>query len=177
MPVVLSQSLNPDSFTARNFMFVPIERVTDPPTTRPGRPPSGPFRGLIILSGVAIIGFAGEGREWRRDLVELDLNEDLGNAIRLAPYTPQPGFIFGFAIEQFVPFATVNSRFTAVATDAQYREDDGTAADAFALDVPRGAVLNVDVAVTMANSRLERLGYHVSLFGTLVEQPLQVWAA
>ena len=30
MPIVLDQSTNPDRFTARHWMFMPIERVTEP---------------------------------------------------------------------------------------------------------------------------------------------------
>ena len=30
MPIVLDQSTNPDQFTARHSMFMPIERVTEP---------------------------------------------------------------------------------------------------------------------------------------------------
>jgi hypothetical protein len=31
MPIELTQSANPDRFTARHWMFVPIERATEPP--------------------------------------------------------------------------------------------------------------------------------------------------
>ena len=55
--IFLSQSGDPLKFTGRNFMFVPTPSI-----------PPGAFQGLIILSGVAIIDFAGNSPgDWRRD--------------------------------------------------------------------------------------------------------------
>jgi len=160
MPIVLTQSDNPDRFTARHWMFVPIERVTEPPN-----PPVVPFRGLIILSGVALINFRGNSSNWVRDRVTLGINDDLARAIANAPYQPRPGFFFAFVIEQWAPFATVNARF-----NANVANNDGTAADAFSLDPSFGATLHVDVAVRDTDAEIFRLGYQVSLYGRLLEE-------
>jgi hypothetical protein len=146
-------------FTARNFMFVPIETPSI----------GGAFRGLIILSGVAIIDFGGIGSgDWRRDQVILDLNVDLGQAIHLAPYTPPPLRQFvGFSIAQSVPFATVNARLARLLPQHAVHPNDGTAVDAF-FSSPGGAMILIDVAVRNVDSVIHRLGYHLSLYGTLV---------
>jgi hypothetical protein len=132
MTIFLSQSADPQKFTAHNFMFVPA-----PPIPQRG----GPFWGLIMLSGVAIIDFAGNSPgDWRHDRVILDLDVDFGQAIRLAPYTPPLGQQFvGFSIAQFVPFATVNSRLARLLPTTAIHPNDGTAVDTFfpALEAPR----------------------------------------
>ena len=161
MTIFLSQSGDPSKFTGRNFMFVPIET--------PSIPKQAPFRGLIILSGVAIIDFAGDNPgDWRRDRVILDLDVDLGQAIQLAPYRPPPGLQFvGFSIAQFVPFATVNARLARLLPQHAVHPNDGTAVDAF-WSSPGGAIIQIDVAVRNIDSVIHRLGYHLSLYGTLV---------
>jgi len=167
MTIFLSQSGDPSKFTGRNFMFVPIET--------PSIPKQAPFRGLIILSGVAIIDFAGDNPgDWRRDRVILDLDVDLGQAIQLAPYRPPPGLQFvGFSIAQFVPFATVNARLARLLPQHAVHPNDGTAVDAF-FSSPGGAMILIDVAVRNIDSVIHRLGYHLSLFGSLVAQPVVV---
>jgi hypothetical protein len=173
MTIFLSQSGNPSKFTGRNFMFVPIET---PSIQTPSIPPpehGGAFRGLIILSGVAIIDFAGNRPgDWHRDRVILDLDVDFGQAIQRAPYTPPPAHQFvGFSIEQFVPFATVNARLARLLPEHAVKPNDGTAVDAF-WSSPGGAMIQIDVAVRNIDSVIHRLGYHLSLYGTLVAQPV-----
>ena len=165
MTIFLSQSVNPSKFTGRNVMFVPIET--------PSIPPKQAFRGLIILSGVAIIDFAGNSPgDWNRDQVILDLSVDLGKAIQLAPYTPPPAEQFdGFSIAQFVPFATVNSRLARLLPQHAVHPNDGTAVDAF-FSSPGGAMIQIDVAVRNVDSVIHRLGYHLSLYGSLVARPV-----
>jgi hypothetical protein len=167
MPIVLSQTSDPDRFTARHWMFVPIDRAT--------------LRGWISLSGVALINFPGQGFDFVRDVVTLDINEDLRRAIGNAPYTPRPGFFFAtLAIEQWVPFATVNARGTVIGINFVNERiaSDGSAADAFSLvrdllgNPSQGAMLRVDVAVKDQQSQIFRLGYQLSLYGTLVEEPI-----
>jgi hypothetical protein len=168
MTIFLSQSGDPLKFTGRNFMFVPIETPSIPPARH-----GGAFRGLIILSGVAIIDFAGNSPgDWRRDQVILDLDVDFGQAIHLAPYTPPPGLQFiGFSIAQFVPFATVNARLARLLPKTAIHPNDGTAVDAF-WSGPGGAMIQIDVAVRNTDSVIHRLGYHLSLYGTLVALPV-----
>ena len=167
MPIVLSQTSDPDRFTARHWMFVPIDRAT--------------LRGWISLSGVALINFPGQGFDFVRDVVTLDINEDLRRAIGNAPYTPRPGFFFAtLAIEQWVPFATVNARGTVIGINFvnELVASDGSAADAFSLvrdllgNPSQGAMLRVDVAVKDLQSQIFRLGYQLSLYGILVEEPI-----
>jgi hypothetical protein len=161
MPIILSQTSNPDRFTARHWMFVPIDRAT--------------LRGWINLSGVALINFPGQRFDFVRDIVTLDINEDLRRAIGNAPYKPQPGFFFAtLAIEQWVPFATVNARGTVIGINDvnQLIASDGSAADAFSLDPSQGAMLHVAVAVKDEQSEIFRLGYQLSLYGSLVEEPI-----
>jgi hypothetical protein len=167
MPIFLSQTSDPDRFTARHWMFVPIDRAA--------------LRGWISLSGVALINFPGQGFDFVRDVVTLDINEDLRRAIGNAPYTPQPGYFFAtLAIEQWVPFATVNARGTVIPFNwvSTGLASDGSAADAFSLVRrlpinPRpGAMLRVDVAVKDDRSQIFRLGYQLSLYGTLVEEQI-----
>jgi hypothetical protein len=158
MAIFLSQSGDPSKFTARHVMFVPIGT------------PSNPYRGLIILSGVAIIDFAGnKPGDWRHDQVILDLNVDFGQAIHLAPYTPPSPVqqFVGFSIAQFVPFATVNARLARLLSQHAVNPNDGTAVDAF-WSSPGGAMIQIDVAVRNIDSVIHRLGYHLSLYGTLV---------
>jgi hypothetical protein len=165
MTIFLSQSGDPSKFAGRNFMFVPIEA--------PSIPPTDAFRGLIILSGVAIIDFAGNRPgDWRRDRVILDLDVDVGRAIHLAPYTPPPALQFvGFSIEQFVPFATVNARLARLLPQHAVNPNDGTAVDAF-WSSPGGAMISIDVAVRNIDSVIHRLGYQLSLYGTLIARPV-----
>src|SRR5262249_9110768 len=109
------------------------------------------------------------------DTVTLDINEDLRRAIGNAPYKPQPGFFFAtLAIEQWVPFATVNARGTVIGINSvnEGTASDGTAADAFSLDPSQGAMLRVNVAVKNIQSEIFRLGYQLSLYGSLVEEPI-----
>ena len=169
MTIFLSQSGDPSKFTARQFMFVPIET----PSVPRGGARGGAFRGLIILCGVAIIDFAGDNPgDWRHDRVILDLDVDFGQAIELAPYTPPPGLQFeGFSIEQFVPFATVNSRLARLLPEHAIHPNDGTAVDSF-WSSPGGAIILIDVAVRNTDSVIHRLGYHLSLYGALTAMPV-----
>jgi hypothetical protein len=165
MTIFLSQSGDPAKFTGRHFMFVPI--------APPSIPHGGAFWGLMILSGVAIIDFAGDSPgDWRHDRVILDLDVDFGQAIQLAPYKPPPGLQFvGFSIAQFVPFATVNARVARLLPAHAVHPNDGTAVDAF-WSSPGGAMILIDVAVRNIDSVLHRLGYHLCLYGTLVASPV-----
>ena len=162
MTIFLSQSADPSKFAGRNFMFVPIGA----PSTASRQ---GAFGGLIMLSGVAIIDFAGDNPgDWRRDRVILDLDMDFAQAIRLAPYTPPPLQQFvGFSIAQFVPFATVNSRLARLLPEHAVHPNDGTAVDAF-FSGPGGAMIQMDVAVRNTDSVIHRVGYQLSLYGSLV---------
>jgi hypothetical protein len=168
MTIFLSQSGDPLQFTGRHFMFVATPSIPIPPPKH-----GGAFPGLIILSGVAIIDFAGNSPgDWRRDRVILDLDVDFGQAIHLAPYTAPPGLQFvGFSIAQSVPFATVNARLARLLPQHAVHPNDGTAVDAF-WSGPGGAMIQIEVAVRNTDSVIHRLGYHLSLYGSLVALPV-----
>lgn len=161
--LVFTQTTQANCFTARHWMFLPIERVTAPPA-----PPATPYRGVITLSGVAIINLQGvTPNDWRRERVVLDLGEDYGKALALAPWKPKPGHFFTFVVEQWVPFVTVNARYNRGPAN-----NDGSAVDAFSLDPRQGnARINVDVAVRDSDAYIYRLGYTLTLYGYLQEQP------
>jgi hypothetical protein len=159
MPIFLSQALNEPKFVARNFMFVP--------TQDPRGDPTRSFLGLIILSGVVMVDVAGnDPGGWRHDQVILDLGVDLKKAIGLAPYAPPvSNRFYGFYISQLVPFATVNARESSIR-----EEHDGTAVDAF-FGSQGGALITIDVGVRDHRSMIHRIGYHLSLYGSLLFKP------
>jgi hypothetical protein len=160
MAIFLSQSSHYSRFAARNVMFVPIQ---NPEPTR--------FYGLIMLSGVAMIDFAGNGPDWRHDQVILDLDVDFRDAIRRAPYQPPPSLRFvGFAIQQVVPFASVNARFAGLRSESHRPADDGTAVDTFFGNLG-GPQITIDVGVKNRGSAIYRLGYQLSLYGPLLLGP------
>ena len=153
MPTYYSQSHDPVWFVGRHFMFVPIETPSIPSRQR--------FGGLIILSGVMTKYFYGDSTtHWRRDQVTLDLDEDFGRAIHLAPYTPPPAEQFSFSIEQAVPFASLDGR------EAR-GHPDGTAITGFWSSLG-GPTIQIELAVLNSKSGTLRLGYHLSLYGHLV---------
>lgn len=161
MPIQLSQYVHPDRFVARHWMLVPIERVTQPPN-----PPAVPYRGQIILSGVVLIDLKGTSSDqWLRDRVFLDLGEDLSRALNLAPWAPRPGNYWATILpEQWIAFATVNSRF-----NEQHAINDGTAADAFGMQ--NASRWWIDVAVRDTDAWIYRLAYHVTLYGAIEDAP------
>jgi len=158
----LSQSQNPESFKGRNFMFVPT----------PSIPPSQGFGGLIILSGVATIYLAPANPNeipdpFLSDQVILGLDVDFEQAIQSAPYTLRPPFGSRFLIAQAVPFATVNSRSVSLDPNVILPyATDLTAVDAFSSE---GAMIQIDVRVQGKQSQIIALGYHLSLYGHLVD--------
>lgn len=163
MPIELNLGINPDRFVSRHWLFVPTERATQPPNGT-----SIPYRGLIILSGVALVNLRGNSESnWLRERVTLNLNNDLASAINQAPWRPRSGYFWIFRIEQWVPFATVNARY-----NAHVANHDGSAVDTFRLEPTRGAVLHADVAVRDTDAYLYRMGYHLDLYGRLEEQQI-----
>lgn len=159
MAIELSLHSDPKWFMSRHFMFVPIERVTQPPSS------TVPYRGLVTLSGVVLLHLRGTTQsDWLRERVTLDLNVDVDRAVAAAPYQPRPDHIFSWHIEQAVPFATLNARY-----NANVANNDGTAVDTFSLETARGAVLHTDVAVRDTDAWLYRIGYQVHLYVRLDE--------
>jgi hypothetical protein len=162
MALQLSLSSDPGRFVSRHFMFVPIERVTQPPSS------TVPYRGLISISGVAIVNLQGTSEsDWFRERVTLNLNDDVARAVNLAPWRPRPQYFFTYRIEQWVPFATVNARY-----NRNVANHDGTAVDRFSLDPSFGALMHVDVAIRDTDAWLYRVGYQLQLYVRLEEQPV-----
>jgi hypothetical protein len=164
MTIELSQN-SPDPkivelFEVRDWMFVPIERVTEPPN-----PPAVPYRGMVMISGLVRIDFQGDSvTDWRYETYQLDLNHDLGRAINDTPYTPQPGNAFVFHTERWATFATISSRY-----NAGLANNDGTAVERWRLDWTNNAVLEVDLAVRDDDAHIYRLAYKLNLQGWLEE--------
>jgi hypothetical protein len=149
-------------FEARNLMFIPIERVTEPPN-----PPAVPYRGLVVLTGVVRIDLQGNSvTAWRAETYQLNIGEDFGIAINDGPYKPQPGSAFEAHVYKAVPFATVSSRY-----NAGLANNDGTAVDRFrfSLPSPSDAILEVDLAVRDDDAHIYRIGYEVNLYVWLEE--------
>jgi hypothetical protein len=158
MAITLSQATQRDRFDARHWMFVPIERASQPPN-----PPTVPYRGCITLSGVAIVNFKGES-DWQTETFILDLTEDLSKAIAIAPYKPAPGRMFVPIAEQWTVFATVNTR-----SNEHHAVDDGSGVDSFWRDVTHVAHIIVNVAMRDVDAFLIRIGYQLSLLVALQE--------
>jgi hypothetical protein len=169
----LSQSRDSTSFEGRNFMFVPVE----PASITPPRHISAIGGGLIILSGVAIIDFGENNNNIREDTFTLEIDQDFTNAINLAP--PRPGLIVtGFVVAKAVPFATVNeSRWQTLTLHLEGGQTipghlSGTGVIAFSPGGP-GPVLQFTARVVNHSSAttIHRVGYHLSLYGTLLGRP------
>jgi hypothetical protein len=139
-------------------MFVPVERVTQPPN-----PPQVPYRGIITLSGIALTEFQGSGEDWRRAKFILDLEEDYNKALSQVPYQPSQGHSFTFSIKRKSVFATVNARYSD-------HMIDGSAVDSFGLNDEGVCQIFVDLGTRDAHGELIRIGYQVELYGDLLER-------
>ena len=161
MAIQLSLHNDPGWFMSRHYMFVPIERVTQPPSS------TVPYRGLITISGVVLLHLSGTTQnDWRRERVSLNLHEDVLKAVHTAPYQPRAGHYFSFFVEQGVPFATLNARY-----NANLANNDGSAVDTFSLETgTAGVLLHTDVAVRDKDGWPYRIGYQLHLYVRLEEQ-------
>jgi hypothetical protein len=162
MAIQLSLHNDPKWFMSRHYMFVPIERVTEPPSS------TVPYRGLITISGVVLLHLRGTTpNDWLRERVSLNLHADVLAAVNGAPYRPRPGHYFSFHVEQGVPFATLNARY-----NEKEANHDGSAVDTFSLETGSGSdvVLHTDVAVRDNDGWLYRIGYQLQLYVRLEEQ-------
>lgn len=105
--------------------------------------------------------------DWRGDRVILDLNENLGQAIRLAPYAAA-----GAKLRRFLHRAgrAIRDRELApraAATRACRSPQRWNGRRRVLLRLRRGS-LEMDVAVRNTDSVIHRVGYHLSLYGSLV---------
>lgn len=106
---------------------------------------------------------------WLRDRVNLELGVDFSRALSLATYRARQGYFWQtMTAEQWIAFATVNARF-----NQSVANNDGSAADAFGMINP--ASWWVDVAVRDTDAWIYRLGYHFTVYGTLVEGQIPTW--
>jgi hypothetical protein len=152
MTITLSETSNPDRFVSIHFIGIPLlnQRV------------------MITRSGVVRVAFDGQTpADWRRE--ELRVFLDLTRAIRrVQPRAPQQGFFWALRFEQWAPIAGLNAIF-----NANESINAGYAVDTFRLDHPQQAaaftILEADLAVRDSDARLIRVGYYVTIVGTLEE--------
>jgi hypothetical protein len=132
----------------------------------------------MTLTGVAIIDLKGNGPQWKWDGADLQI--DISGPLAATGRQASPGRILGFQVEQWAPFASLNSIY-----DHKTAVNAGFAVDSFnillgnagAEGIPNvfsgGAVqeggLHVDVAVRDIDAWLYRVGYCVNLLGRIVE--------
>ncbi len=155
----LSENGNPDRFASIHFIGVSL--------------PNG--RHMLTRSGVARVGFNGiTTQDWNRD--ELHIGLDLRAAIRrVQPRPPRDGFEWALRFEQWAPIAGLNSIFNQNSSN-----NSGHAVDTFRipsslLSTPRRFVtLICDLAVRDSDAVLIRVGYHLTVVGTLEEVDVSV---
>ncbi|MBN9133996.1 MAG: hypothetical protein J0H48_11640 [Nitrosospira multiformis] len=154
-----------DQFAVANWVIVPTG-----PT--PGQPEDQKWH--LVLSGIAFFTFQGTSTgDWRRDSLRMAI--DLKPAMQFTGRSAAPGKELRFQVEQWAPYSALNSIF-----DANQSVNAGFAADSFRMIfATRGAFsqifesFEVDLAVRDSDAFIFRVGYHLTLIGTIVEtQPL-----
>jgi hypothetical protein len=125
-------------------------------------------RVMLVRSGVARVGFeAGASGDWRRDQLQLVL--DLRKALkRVQPRAPREGRSWAIRMEQWAVIAGPNA-----VVDPPVSNNAGFAVDTFRLRPLEGSQhvveLWCDLAVRDEGARLIRVGYYVTIVGTLDE--------
>jgi hypothetical protein len=159
------------SFAISDWLLTPAPwRVDQPPTP-------DQQRWLFVLTGIVLTDFQGQSSDnWREDILELYPD----NAITEALYSVRQrrdGIGVGFHVEQWAPFATVNATFDAeVSVNAGYGANEVTpifvtwAAPQLIPQIFEG--LRVKAVVRDSDAYLSRIGYYVTLLGTIVEAPI-----
>ena len=150
-----------DQFAVSNWVIVP----TGPIPTRPEDQ-----KWFLVLSGVAFFTFQGTSTaDWRRDSLRMRI--DLTGPIQFTGRSASQGRELKFKVEQWAPYSTINSMY-----NEHQSVDAGYAADAFRpIFITRGAstplfdTLEVDLAVRDTDAFIYRIGYHLTLVGTIVE--------
>jgi hypothetical protein len=128
---------------------------------------------VLVLSGVALFGFQGTAG-WRRD--SLGLQIDLTDPINASGRSAPPGKELKFEVEQWAPFATMNSIF-----DQDQSVNAGYAVDAFRVTfftrdtfTRLFGTLEADLAVRDTDAFIFSVGYHLTLVGTIVEVTVDI---
>jgi len=155
-----------NQFAVANWVIVPTGQT-------PARPEDQKW--FVVLSGVALFTFQGQSTaDWRRDSLRLEI--DLTGPIQASGRSAPAGRELKFEVEQWAPFATMNSIF-----DQDQSVNAGFAADAFRpIFTTRDTftqifdTLEVDLAVRDTDAFIFRVGYHLTLVGTIVEVGLLV---
>ncbi len=150
-----------NQFAVANWVIVPTGQT-------PPRPEDQKW--YLVLSGVALFTFQGVSPDdWRRDSLRLEI--DLTGPIQASGRSAPPGRELKFQVEQWAPFAIMNSIF-----DQNQSVNAGYAADAFRpIFTTRDNVtqlfdtLEVDLAVRDNDAFILRVGYHLTLVGKIVE--------
>jgi hypothetical protein len=134
----------------------------------------------MTLTGVAIIDFKGNGPNWKWDGVDLWI--DISGPLAATGRQAAPQKILGFQVDQWAPFASLNSIY-----DDRTAVNAGFAVDSFSVllvntgteRIPnvfgiadqyrQTGTLHVNAAVRDIDAWLYRIGYCVNLLGRPVE--------
>lgn len=124
----------------------------------------------MVLSGVAFFTFQGvTPDDWRRDSLRIEI--DLTGPIQASGRSAPPGRELKFEVEQWASYSTMNSIFNAgQSINAGYAVDAFrpifTSRDTFTRIFD---TLEVDLAVRDSDGFIFRVGYHLTLVGTIVD--------
>jgi hypothetical protein len=137
---------------------------------------------LLVLSGIGICNFQGQTTtDWSRETIGIspDVTSSMNWAITQfsIPTPPQtPPWDLAFQVEEWAPFATINSIFDQnESINAGFAVDDWRPAPfAEAYDIVANAIIGnvfdgifVDLAVRDSDAWLYRVGYHITLLGKI----------
>jgi hypothetical protein len=130
-----------------------------------------------VLTGIVLTDFQGQtSDDWRRDTLELIPDTSLTAALR-SVRQPPPNTDLVFQVEQYAPFATINTIFDADASvNAGFGVDDVTPILVTAggpQPIPNQFDgIAVQAAVRDSDAYLLRIGYNVTLLGRIIDVPI-----
>jgi hypothetical protein len=150
-----------NQFAVANWVIVPTGQA-------PPRPEDQKW--FLLVSGVALFTWQGLSTDdWRRDSLRIEI--DLTGPIQASGRSAPPGRELKFEVEQWAPYSTMNSIF-----NQGQSINAGYAVDAFRpIFATRDTftqifdTLEVDLAVRDSDGFIFRIGYHLTLVGTIVD--------
>jgi hypothetical protein len=155
------------NFPVANWVMIPAPWRLDAPT-----PTAVEQKWVMFLSGVAIVDFRGtRTSDWDRETLKLKL--DTRPAIESTGAQARPNRELGFQVEQWAPFATINS-----IVDKNQAINAGFAVDSFSPILTSEGVeeisqifygLDVQAAIRDNDAILHRIGYQVTMLGRIVQ--------
>jgi hypothetical protein len=170
--------INVTNYGGQNWLITPAALAVNQ------TPPSSIIdqKWLLVLSGVGICNFKGQTtNDWSKDTVYI--NPDVLGPINWAiaqfsiPTPPQtPPWYPAFQVEEWSPFATINSIFDQnESINAGFAIDDWRAAPFIeGYDIITDSIIgnifdgiNVDAAVRDSDAWIYRVGYNITLLGKI----------